>query len=232
MGTLKTVQSIVKVLKILSLIFAIISLVGAAVSLLGAIVMFILPSVLDDNIRQVLASMFSLDADATDEFFKMTGITMIAAVIGALGGAVVMFFSFRYLKKVEKDGTPFTFSGANELMQLGIITIAVLFAANMLASAIGGIAMSSMFNSLLNSELGSELTYSMSTEVSASSDITLGIVMILLSFVFKYGAEIDERRMQLEDEIYNKEDESPASPAEAVAALEAPAENIEEEKAE
>ncbi|MBP3918340.1 MAG: hypothetical protein J6I50_04135 [Clostridia bacterium] len=167
-NNLEIVQTIAKVLKIIMKIIMIITYVSAALTLIAGslLVMGVL------NAENQYLHFISVHAGLTEEMLAMT---LIAAAISLLFTAIISTLLYVYFVKELKDGTPFTFSGADRLMKLGI-AVAVL----------------SVVSDAVTSAIIEHNSLSFMTNPADSVDITLGIGMILLSFVFRYGAELEQ----------------------------------------
>ena len=92
----------------------------------------------------------------------------------AFGGALLWLFH-RYLTHELADGTPFTDSGATELRRLGVLTI-VLPLAGLIVRSLPYIA----------------LDVSAPYGLDNASSVVLGVVLIIASVVFRYGAELTQ----------------------------------------
>ncbi|MCR5485804.1 MAG: hypothetical protein K6F09_09445 [Clostridiales bacterium] len=176
--TLKTIQTIAKIGKILSKIVYIFCIVGAVFCAVGII-------------------SFSLGAD---EAFKLGGVNIRGLIQSeeglsvnqmyagmATGIAICVFqgilskFAYSYFKNELKDGTPFTERGAKEMLRLGILAIALPLAA---------VITSGIINSVMNNVLGDIDKTDLTDFASAGT----GVALIVMSIIFKYGAECFEKR--------------------------------------
>ena len=84
--------------------------------------------------------------------------------------------AFRYFKAEQEAGTPFTHDGANAIRTLGIRTIVLLLAA-------------AVFSTLTYEFFG--LATAMVVDWDNLVSVSLGLVMILASLIFRYGAELE-----------------------------------------
>jgi hypothetical protein len=99
---------------------------------------------------------------------------------------VTLKFTELYFCHTLDVGTPFTKEGASELLRVGILMTAIPVASNVL----GGIAFGAF-----------KLFYEVPSDLQLSEDITMGLVVIFLSFVFKYAAELlSEKAEKIVDE--------------------------------
>ena len=94
--------------------------------------------------------------------------------------AVLLGFAGRYFKIEQAEGTPFTENGANLIRKLGIRCIWMPIVAVVIASVITVC-------------LGVES----SGDISNLPGLVTGIVLILASLIFRYGAELEEQNRSL-----------------------------------
>ncbi len=167
MQSLIIVQKIFKVLSIISIIAFVIIIVGAVGVLIGGIALLFVPYLGEDVVKLVIST-------AEVESISGLSVSLIAESVFLAGQAVAMWFVFRYFKHELVDGTPFTYRGAKELRTLGIIQLAVPFGALFICTLITAVA-------------------GVKNTISNEFDIISGIVMILLSYVFAYGADLKKK---------------------------------------
>ncbi len=170
MKSLEAVQKIFKVLHILAIIAMICTAIGAIGSLLGGMAMLFVET-LDENFLSMIIS------DTGAQIPENIGIGLIATSIFLAGKFVAIYFTCQYFKKELADGTPFTYDGARLLKKTGIINLAVPFGALFVATAITAIA-------------------KVDKSFSFEYDLLSGVFMILLSFVFTYGADLRGRNQE------------------------------------
>ncbi len=173
MKSLIIVQTICKVFKILTLIIFILMIVGAAGALSSGIILWTVAPLVDMEILNVLVS------DIGDGNFVQLGFEAIASAIFLTGQTVAMGFVYSYLKHELQDGTPFTHGGARRLLDAGIIYLTVPLVAFGVSTMIMVCA-------------GIKTEYS--NEVSMMS--LIGVAMVLVSFVFHYGADVLEKQQE------------------------------------
>ena len=94
--------------------------------------------------------------------------------------AILLAFAGRYFKIEQTEGTPFTENGANLIRKLGIRCIYMPIVAVVIASVITVC-------------LGAERD----GDISNLPSLLTGIVLILASLIFQYGAELEERNRSL-----------------------------------
>ena len=97
-------------------------------------------------------------------------------IVQELSAIFIFFFANRYLKNEVKDSTPFTERGSKELLRLGII-----------------ISVASLLCDMIVSIIADVMKCSYSTD--AKSEVVIGVVLIALSFIFSYGAELEKNRV-------------------------------------
>ena len=108
---------------------------------------------------------------------------LLADAVFCLTDGVLFLFAFRYFSQEQEEGTPFTHSGANRIRRLGIQNIVLPLVAAIVAAVVY-----SCFG----------LDHAGGWDNGAN--VTMGIFLILTSLVFRYGAELEERAKQEEEE--------------------------------
>lgn len=172
MKTLKTVQTISKVGKILSKIAFICSVVGFFGCVIGIMTIAICSGTVTIN-GVDFPTYLTENTDVTTEILYSY---ISAGAIYCIAGAVNSFFAEKYFAKELEDGTPFTFDGSEKLMKLGILTICLPLAASILSSIIYGII-----------KLAEPSAKPADSGIAGS--LTLGVMFIILSLICKLGAE-------------------------------------------
>ncbi len=173
MKSLKTVQTISKVLSILATIAFVFTIIGAAGSLIGGFSLFFAQFLGQDIVDMIVAETHAPN-------ISKLAIALIAESFFLAGVAVALGFTCRYLKNELKDGTPFTYRGSRELLYTGIISIAV---------PAGTLLISSVITAIFG--VPEDL-------ITNNYDITSGVLMILISFIFTYGADISAQKAEPE----------------------------------
>ena len=100
---------------------------------------------------------------------------LLADFVMITAEAILLSFAGRYLKAEQADGTPFTVTGAETLKKLGIRCIWLPIVAMVVASVIG------VSFGVEDLNIGSNLP-----------SLATGIVLILASMIFRYGAALEE----------------------------------------
>lgn len=172
MKSLQTVQKTFRVFQILTKIAFVFSIVGASICAVG-----VLCAAVWYNGGQV----FSLFGTPLEPFGNGEGLNQVLAVLLSdlillATDAILMGFAGRYFKTEQAEGTPFTENGAELLKKLGIRCIWMPIVAVVIASVITAC-------------LGVER----SGDISNLPSLMTGIVLILASIIFRYGAELEQK---------------------------------------
>jgi len=172
MNTLKTIQTLSKIGRILSKIVYICCVVGFCVCIVGIISLGLggevfklggvtIHSIIESHSHMSMPALYTAMA---------VGIVLCAAE------AVLSKFAEIYFKNELADGTPFTMRGAKELMRLGILTISIPLGMVIVCSI--GVAIADNFFPEIE-----ELS------LDGYSSVGLGVMMIVSSLLCRYGAE-------------------------------------------
>lgn len=97
------------------------------------------------------------------------------------GEAVLAKFAELYFKHELCAGTPFTQNGANELQRLGILTISI---------TLGCAVVAEIFREILAGIMNVTADAAIDMTFDNDGAVALGIMFIILSVVCRYGAEI------------------------------------------
>ena len=171
--TLSTILTIFKIAGIVAKVIFILCIIGCIGCLIA---LFAIP---------FLGSLLPLGIFTEQELQQLSA-AYPSCIIGALtcaGEAVCAFFAEKYFKNVQSSGTPFTFDGAKECLHLGCVSIIVSFAVSLAA----GIILAIM--SLMSMDASQ-------ADIEISASLTSGLFLIFLSFIFKYGAELQQTDTQ------------------------------------
>ncbi|MBQ7499936.1 MAG: hypothetical protein IJT91_03485 [Clostridia bacterium] len=194
MKSLKTIQTLAKIAKIISRIVFIVSIVMLCLSVLGMVSVAVggdaVLETTNSNMKMVIAE-FDKDLSVADLYC-----TFGLSILISAGSILVSRFAVRYFENELKAGTPFTAEGAKELFSLGIMSIA----ASLVTSVVGSILIS-----ICKKYNGGELIF----EGNNSGSIILGIVFLIFSVVFKYGAELRHNRQDANNYPDNGGDNCP-----------------------
>lgn len=178
MKSLLTIQKTFRVFQILTKIFMILSFVWAGLAGLGLLcgVVWYSGGRVVGGSREMMQLLMH-----TDSLKQMLGV-LLSDIVFALTDGTLLVFAYRYFKKEQADGTPFTQSGAEQIKRLGIRSIVLPLVATIL---------SAVFYAVF------DVPQAIGTDSGNLSGIAIGIVLILASLIFRYGAEL-EGRMDLE----------------------------------
>ncbi len=172
MKSLQTIQKTFRVFQILTKIALVFSIVGVSLCAVG---------VLCSIVRYSGGQVFSLFGEPIPFFTGREDMNQVMAVLLSdlvylTTDAILLTFAGRYFKTEQTEGTPFTENGANLIMRLGIRCIYMPIVSVMIASVIVA---------CLGAEQGGD--------VSNLPSVVTGIVLILASLIFRYGAELEQR---------------------------------------
>lgn len=172
MKSLQTIQKAFRVFQILAKIAFVFSIVGASLCAVGA-----LCAMTWYNGGQVF-SLFGQPIPAFAEGVELQRAyaVLLSDMVCLITDAILLAFAGQYFKTEQAEGTPFTENGANLIKKLGIRCIWMPIVAVVIASVITVC-------------LGVEK----SGDVSSLPSVATGIVLILASLIFRYGAELEKR---------------------------------------
>ena len=170
MKSLQTIQKTFRVFQVLTKIAMILSFVWAGLAALG-----LLCGIVWYNGGTVVGAdqemMFSLTV--TGGLSEMICVLLVDTIL-ALTDGTLLLYALHYFKSEQADGTPFTESGADRLRRLGIHCIWLPIVAVVIAAVI---------TACLGVEKGGDF--------SDLPSVVTGIVLILASLIFRYGAELE-----------------------------------------
>lgn len=181
MKTLNTIQTLSKIGKIISTIIFIFCIVGFCGSLIGIISLAVGMGTLQLG-GITLKGVLENEAGLSESTMYAS---MAVAAVFCAGEAVLSKFAEHYFHRELQDGTPFTQGGAKELLRLGILAICIPVGAQVLAGIVHGILEHTM------GEIAA-------LEYGGLSSVPIGIMMIVLSLVCRYGAELNEGETRAE----------------------------------
>lgn len=188
MSNLEKIQKGMRVLQILSKIVLIFAIVGVAFTSIGATL--VASDVL--NMENQFLHLLSVTAEISKG--QLVG-TLTAVAVSLLFGGIITAFVYRYFTAELKEGTPFTDTGADRIKQLGIMEI-VLSVISM--SVIDGIY--------------EKIGLAEWNRFDDAGGITVGICLILLAMVVRYGTELGQKAGTIESLVCkgDKRDEETA----------------------
>ena len=181
MNSLKTIQTLSKIGKILCKIAFVFAIIGIC----GCIVGIISLSVGGNIIKLGGVTIHGFITENLDYAAESLIAVLIGWTIVCVGEAVLAKYAETYFKNELDAGTPFTFAGAKELLRLGIMTAVIPTGCAIIGSIAEGIAAGLM---------GVEKAVELNMHIGAEGSVTLGIMFILAALLCRYGAEIAEGR--------------------------------------
>ncbi len=179
MKSLKTIQVLANIGKILSKILFILCIVGFCGCIVGILSLALgLESfkIGDVTIRGIIENKAELSM-ATLYAAMAVGIVYCAAE------AVLCKFSEIYFRNELADGTPFTLRGAKELKRLGVIVIIVSLCAGTVCAI--GLAIAHRANPEIDK-----------LPLESIGSIGIGIMMLICSLLCRYGAELRSEKTE------------------------------------
>lgn len=180
MNALNRIQTLSKIGKILSKIAWILSIIGFCGCIIGLLSLNI------GNGGPLKLGGVTLHGLISEEYgFNVKSSTAVLSgwLIVCAGKAVLAKFAEVFFKNELNAETPFTLTGAKELLRLGILTLAIPTGCKVAGSIVEGIVAGFM-----QVEKAAALDLYFDHEAS----ITLGIMLILGSLLCRYGAELRE----------------------------------------
>lgn len=121
-----------------------------------------------------------LTMTVTGGLSEMIGVLLVDVIL-ALTDGILLVFALRYFKAEQADGTPFTQHGADRILHLGILTIVLLLVAAILSTLV------CEFMTLPQDAV---------RDRGNLNSLTMGIVLILASLIFRYGAELETQKQE------------------------------------
>lgn len=179
MKTLKTLQSLSGLGRVLSKIAFVFSVIGACGCIAGIISLSFAESEL---IKLGGVTLHGLISEHIGADVKSIIAALSAGIIACAGEAVVAKFAELYFKNEQGAGTPLTLAGAAELMRLGILAIAVPVVCAAAGSIVRGIVAA-----IISAEKVADISI-----FGDSGNFALGMMFIVASLLCRYGAELAE----------------------------------------
>ena len=182
MKELKTIQTLSKIGKVLSNIVFVFCVVGFCLCAVGAVGV----AVGFDAIKLGNVTVQGL-VQSDGELSKAALVAVLTAgAIVCAAEAVLARFAVHYFARELKDGTPFTRGGARELQRLGILAICLPLGGQILAQIVCSILAETLPNASV-------------PDLEYSGSVGLGIMMLVMAQVCKYGAALADGRVQTEN---------------------------------
>ena len=178
MNTLEPIQKLAKLGKVLSriaFVFAVVGVCGCVAGLLSVCFGSGLPIKLGNVTLHGL-----IDADYGSNIKSITA-TLYGWLIVCAGEAVLARFAACYFRNELAAGTPFTQAGAQELLRLGILTLALP-----VGCAVAGRIVEGMVAGSLAVEKAAGVDLALGSEAS----VVLGVMFLLGALLCRHGAEL------------------------------------------
>ena len=175
MKSLQAIQKTCKIFQTLTKIVMILCFVGSGLLLLGLICGIVISST-GAVIAGNMETLYRLTSSAS--FFEMVG-SLLAEFVLTLTDALLFFHAWKYFSAEQADGTPFSHSGADLMKRLGILLIVLPAVATILVGVLHGIF---------------DMVQIEAADVGNGTSVMIGIMLILVSLILRYGAEMEENR--------------------------------------
>ncbi len=198
MKSLNTIQTLMKIARVISIIVLVFSIIGMVSSAVGGLSLYLIKDIDFGAIE--IEEGITLGDVTFDEFtpsIEAVYFSVIISFIACLVEVILSDRARRYFKFAIKEGTPFTFDGAKKLKNLGILYIVL----SVVAVIVEGVLFF-----LFTLTYGDRISFS---EVTYGTSIGTGIMMLIFALVFKHGAEM----------YYVKDKAIPAPPSQTVNAV-------------
>ena len=171
MKSLKTIQKAFHVFQILAKVAFILTIVGASICAVGALCC---------TVWSAGGQVFSLFGEPVTMFSEVGKLNQMQArllsnLVYLITDAILLGFAGRYFRTEQAEGTPFTHRGANLVQRLGVRCIWM---------PIVSIVIAAVINTCLGVKGG---------DVSNLPSVITGVVLILASLIFRYGAELEAK---------------------------------------
>ena len=180
MRTLNTIQTLAKIGKIISKIIYVCCIVGFC----GCIVGIVSLAIGAETFKLGGVTIHSMIEKEAGMNMPTLYASMAVGLIFCGAEAVLCKFSEIYFKHELADGEPFTLRGAKELMRLGILTIAIPLG-TVIVCSIGVSIADNVYPGIDKLSIGE------------FSSVGLGVMMIVLSLFCRYGAELNEGKLDV-----------------------------------
>ena len=164
MQNLMKVQKACRVFKVLVTIAMVVCFIAAAATISAFVSMY----AFDSNI------IFQMVAEELPDVSREETLAGILSMFfEALADAILLVIARSYLVFELREKTPFTAKGADKMRSLGIIVIPVVA-------------------SILSAAVYTYYGFESSSYETENTGIIIGIVLIVLSFVLRYGADLEQ----------------------------------------
>ncbi len=174
MKNLEKIQKAMNVCKTLTLIAAIFTFICALFTFAGSMTLFFTSGFEGlNNLLNRLPDPIALAANINP--MQLRGFLLSFALCCSLDG-VLFIYAYRYFKAELGEGTPFTQAGADRIRVLGVQCIIISLVSAVVPSVI-----------YASEELEGQIDF------GNAGGIALGICLILLAMVVRYGAELEQK---------------------------------------
>lgn len=180
MNTLKAIQTLAKIGKIFSKIIYICCIVGFC----GCIVGIVSLALGAESFKLGGVTVHSMIENSAGMNLPTLYASMTVGLLFCAAEAVLCKFAEIYFKNELADGNPFTLRGAKELMRLGILSIAIPLG-TVIVCSIGVAIADNIYPGIDKLSIGE------------FSSVGLGVMMIVLSLFCRYGAELNEGKLDI-----------------------------------
>ncbi len=179
--SLKNIQTLAKIGRVLCRIAWICSIVGAAGCAAGILGLII---GLDEILKFGGVTIHGIIANESGLSIGSMYASMAVGMILCIGELVIVRFAERYFKNELSDGTPFTLKGAAEMQRLGILTICI---------SLGVVTAAEITYQIINHTFPDVSII----HIGDYASVGFGIAFIIMSVVFRYGAALEEEKSNL-----------------------------------
>lgn len=169
MSNLEKIQKGMRVLQILSKIILIFAIVGVAFTSIGATLGA------SDVLNTENQFLHFISDTAGMSKGQLVGI-LIAADVSLLFSGIITAFVYRYFTAELKEGTPFTNAGADRIKWLGIMQIVL-----------------SVISTGIIDGIYEKIGLVEWNRFDDAGGISVGICLVLLAMVVRYGAELEQK---------------------------------------
>lgn len=169
MNNLEKIQKAMKIFEIIAKIVMVFSFVAIAFTLVAGSVSLMANKLPFGELLQRLL----IEADRTIDNREI-GIALLCESVVLIFGAIEAICVCRYFKLELSEGTPFTETGAKSITKLGVLFIVIDILSAAFSSATENFAF-------------------VSERIDNGGGIGIGICLILLAMVVRYGAELEQR---------------------------------------
>ena len=186
MKSLETIQKVAKFCKIFSKIAYVFCIISIIFLIIAGITALSMPNTITFNSKQLL--IFDESENLDVEFSRSTFFDQcVVAAIIVIGELYLAKKAIKYFEFELEEGTPFTNKSANEIKNLGILTIAVPIIVSLVA-LIAHIIIKAVMENVADFEANIDIS------------LSLGLFLLFLSAVFRYGASLTEAKSENTEE--------------------------------